>query len=389
MSMAALILTRRCRLCSSLYKNRPQVGRLFFSSDPPDEERKEEARQKLKSLLAGIKSTSRSKVLDRDPVLAKPAPHRLPKKEKTGQYKGTKEEEAGVDPELIQATKEVAALSKNERFKSRTQSDLLRKLQSMAKEAEGARAANEVAGEEEEEEQEGTNGGKAAMADLFSDLRVEKKSSRSLAAEKKLREEQIKNMSMEQRSFLEKRARMRREKSGAGLDEHQGIELFGAEPLGILQHQPAGQPGEEAAAAVQAQDTALRMWRRCADRELRLLSTPVPRNALEEMILWTEQGKLWHFPVDNEQGLDYSKDPFHQHVFLEHHLEPWCPKVGPVRHFMELVCAGLSKNPYITAQRKKETIMWFKAYFERPKAQEILIHQGLWGEEEQAAQINT
>ncbi len=36
-------------------------------------------------------------------------------------------------------------------------------------------------------------------------------------------------------------------------------------------------------------------------RELRLLSTPAPRNALEEMILWTEQGKLWHFPVDNEQ----------------------------------------------------------------------------------------
>jgi hypothetical protein len=31
------------------------------------------------------------------------------------------------------------------------------------------------------------------------------------------------------------------------------------------------------------------------------------------------------------KGLDYSKDPFHQHVFLEHHLEPWCPSVGPVR----------------------------------------------------------
>ena len=26
------------------------------------------------------------------------------------------------------------------------------------------------------------------------------------------------------------------------------------------------------------------------------------RNALEEKILWTKQGKLWHFPVDNEQG---------------------------------------------------------------------------------------
>ena len=26
------------------------------------------------------------------------------------------------------------------------------------------------------------------------------------------------------------------------------------------------------------------------------------RNALEEKILWTKQGRLWHFPVDNEQG---------------------------------------------------------------------------------------
>ena len=64
------------------------------------------------------------------------------------------------------------------------------------------------------------------------------------------------------------------------------------------------------------------MWRSCAERELRILSTPSPRleslhriscrqnrsrqvtfrNALEEMILWTKQGKLWQFPVDNEQG---------------------------------------------------------------------------------------
>ena len=29
------------------------------------------------------------------------------------------------------------------------------------------------------------------------------------------------------------------------------------------------------------------------------------RNALEEMILQTKQGKLWHFPVDNEQGKNF------------------------------------------------------------------------------------
>jgi len=27
-----------------------------------------------------------------------------------------------------------------------------------------------------------------------------------------------------------------------------------------------------------------------------------PSNAFEEMIQWTEEGKLWTFPIDNEQG---------------------------------------------------------------------------------------
>ncbi|KAF6029598.1 mRpS31 [Bugula neritina] len=29
-----------------------------------------------------------------------------------------------------------------------------------------------------------------------------------------------------------------------------------------------------------------------------------PHNAFEEMIQWTEEGKLWKFPIDNEQGMD-------------------------------------------------------------------------------------
>ena len=106
----------------------------------------------------------------------------------------------------------MAALSSNDRGKVRTQSDLLKKLKSIAKEAQDAKAANEVAGEEEEEEEGDAS---ASGASLFSDLRVEKKSARSQVAERKLREEQLKNLSNEQRSFLEKRARMRREQSGA------------------------------------------------------------------------------------------------------------------------------------------------------------------------------
>lgn len=63
-----------------------------------------------------------------------------------------------------------------------------------------------------------------------------------------------------------------------------------------------------------------------------------------------------------------SKVYFTEHVFLEEHLEPWCPPKGPIRHFMELVCVGLSKNPYLTVQDKKEHIEWYRNYFEEKKA---------------------
>ncbi len=36
---------------------------------------------------------------------------------------------------------------------------------------------------------------------------------------------------------------------------------------------------------------------------------------------------------------------------------------GPVRHFMELVLTGLSKNPHYNASEKKEIVTWYKEYF--------------------------
>lgn len=44
-------------------------------------------------------------------------------------------------------------------------------------------------------------------------------------------------------------------------------------------------------------------------------------------------------------------------------MENWCPKSGPVRIFMELVCVGLSKNPWYTVEQKKEHIEWYRNYF--------------------------
>ncbi|XP_026183315.1 small ribosomal subunit protein mS31 [Mastacembelus armatus] len=89
-----------------------------------------------------------------------------------------------------------------------------------------------------------------------------------------------------------------------------------------------------------------------------------PRNGFEEMIQWTKEGKMWQYPINNEAGLEEEASvPFHEHIFLEKHLEEGFPRQGPVRHFMELVVVGLSKNPYLTVQQKKEHISWFRDYF--------------------------
>ncbi|KAK8777516.1 hypothetical protein V5799_029138 [Amblyomma americanum] len=111
----------------------------------------------------------------------------------------------------------------------------------------------------------------------------------------------------------------------------------------------------------------LKTWEALQKRELDLLVTPPPKNAYEEMILWTEQGKLWKFPIDNEAGLDEeARVSFAEHVFLEDLITDF-PERGPIRHFMELVLVGLSKNPHISVQRKHEHIDWFRQYF-RAKA---------------------
>lgn len=45
---------------------------------------------------------------------------------------------------------------------------------------------------------------------------------------------------------------------------------------------------------------------------------------------------------------------------------------------MELVCVGLSKNPYMTVQEKIGYIMWYKEYFDGKK--DILMATGAYQE---------
>lgn len=46
----------------------------------------------------------------------------------------------------------------------------------------------------------------------------------------------------------------------------------------------------------------LKTWAVLQQKELKALSTSPPANVFQELILWTEQGKLWKFPINNEQG---------------------------------------------------------------------------------------
>ncbi|ELW61923.1 28S ribosomal protein S31, mitochondrial [Tupaia chinensis] len=67
-----------------------------------------------------------------------------------------------------------------------------------------------------------------------------------------------------------------------------------------------------------------------------------------------------------EPGFDDDGSEFHEHIFLDKYLEDF-PKQGPIRHFMELVTCGLSKNPYLSVKQKVEHIEWFRNYFNEKK----------------------
>lgn len=47
----------------------------------------------------------------------------------------------------------------------------------------------------------------------------------------------------------------------------------------------------------------LNIWNKLKERELNLAFTHPPANGFEQLILWTKQGKLWQFPINNEQGI--------------------------------------------------------------------------------------
>lgn len=86
---------------------------------------------------------------------------------------------------------------------------------------------------------------------------------------------------------------------------------------------------------------------------------------------------LSSFPLFSFLDIGAEADvPFYDHVLLERHLQDF-PKSPLIRQFMELVCVGLGRNPYWTAEQKLEHINWFRKFFnEKMNVFNETVHTG-------------
>ena len=71
-------------------------------------------------------------------------------------------------------------------------------------------------------------------------------------------------------------------------------DLYKGTPLNLFRDPPIKSEGPV--------PPVLSTWDELQNKEFKLALTRAPENIFQEMIMWTEQGKLWKFPIDNEQG---------------------------------------------------------------------------------------
>ena len=107
-----------------------------------------------------------------------------------------------------------------------------------------------------------------------------------------------KQLTQDQINFLERRRRLRQAAQTKEEENYVPIDLFNSEPpLGIFS-KATNEPSES------VPTIELETWKKCREREIKILSTPAPKNFLEEMAVKTDQGIFWKFPINNEQGIN-------------------------------------------------------------------------------------
>ena len=310
-----------------------------------------ENNDKLFSLLKSIKENEALHKKSNVKLNAKPN-----KKYESSSSSSSSSSEDELEEDLVKAANKVANDSakdvKDDDQKSKVhhevKSDLLRQLTKISKETNEARQESEV------------------LSSMLSGMKVKKDPKPEVV--KQTRPPRAEPTTTEQSEFLEKRRKLRianmRKKA---IDNYTPTDLFDAEKaLGIFSKVET------------VTEPILKTWQGTSEREMRVLKTQYPRNLIEDMVQMTDKGILWHFPINNEQGVEEKeKDSFVDHVFLEQHIESWCPQEGPIREFMEVVCTSLSKNAFMTVEKKVYYINWFRDYFDQPRAKEILKISGV------------
>ncbi|KHJ49584.1 hypothetical protein D918_00711 [Trichuris suis] len=124
----------------------------------------------------------------------------------------------------------------------------------------------------------------------------------------------------------------------------------------------------------QQSSSELLIWQELEQLNLKRTKQLPPRSGFEEMIQWTREGKLYPYPIDNGYLWFENNHHFHEHVFLEPYVENRIPNEGPIRRFMDLVMHGLSTNPYMSVQKKREHLDWFVDYFQKKEADIERLH---------------
>ncbi|XP_068226563.1 small ribosomal subunit protein mS31-like [Palaemon carinicauda] len=316
------------------------------------DEKRAAAKKKLNDLLISLATADPVPVepfskLQLSKPIARPKRTKKEKQEQEKDVVSTPEPspDIRIEPELVVAARDVAESLGGD--VNTTESELLSTLKSHASETSL-------------EEKPSVN-----LSELFVGMKVER-STRKPVVERKQYGRYDKDPSTKQQGSSEEESFYKRSWSSQHSRSRDpiNVDLRGGKKLGIFDLKSLEEIKSKGEGSYIGENV-LPVWQAVHQREMQLSVTHPPTNAFQEMIQWTKQGKLWTFPIDNEVGLEAEKQiGFHEHVFLEHHLEGWCPKRGPVRHFMELVCTGLSKNPYLSVERKKRHIMWYKNYFE-------------------------
>ena len=239
-------------------------------------------------------------------------------------------DELVISESLVVATKNVAKSKSRkikdgdtrEKVKNEVETALTRKLKSIGSETKDARQKSEVKGD-------------AVSMDILSTLKMVKEPEVSQAKNIK-----PPTLSDEQAAFLKERNRKRFEARNKQMaQEYEPINLFEAEkPLGIFQ-------------ASQSEDTAcetLKTWLAISNREMGILTTQSPRNLIEDMASMTEKGILWHFPINNEQGIDEDQVGILRYFFFRNQ--------GDLKSLMTIF-----SNKTIFEQKLSNDIFWKNA----------------------------